>query len=199
MSQLVPILENIRTKIYSLVEDFEKQGTELFNYQTSNIFTIAEQNITIKKILHNGSVVPTNHYSFDISTNKITITGETLIPGDIIEVDYTYNQYTVDEMNGYIRASMCWISVYGHNQKDFDMDEDNDEINPTPSAQETDLIALIASIILKPDYTSYRLPNLTVTYRREVPKYERIEKLIAKWEQCSEGVTDTIQFNIYIY
>ena len=199
MSQLVPILENIRTKIYSLVEDFSKRGTELFTYNTSNIFTIAEQNIVITKILHNGSVVPTNHYSFDDTTNKITITGETLISGDVIEIDYTYNQYTVDEMNGYIRASMNWFSVFGHNGKDFEMDEDNDDINPTPSTQEADLIALIASIILKPDYTSYRLPNLTVTYRKEVPKYERIEKLIAKWEQCSEGVTDVLQFNIYIY
>ena len=199
MSQLVPILENIRTKIYSLVEDFSKQGTELFEYKTSNIFTIAEQNIVITNVLHNGNPLTSGTYSFDDTTNKITIVGETLIEGDIIEVDYTYNQYTVDELNGYIRASMCWISVYGHTPKDFEMDEDNDDINPTPTAQEADLIALIASIILKPDYTSYRLPNLTVTYRREIPKYERIEKLIAKWEYCSEGCTDTIQFNIYIY
>jgi len=199
MSQLVPILEGIRTKIYSLVEDFEKQGTELFNYQTSNIFTIAEQNITIVNVLHNGNPLASGTWSFDADTNKITIVGETLIEGDIIEIDYTYNQYTVDEMNGYIRASMCWISVYGHTPKDFEMDEDLDDINPTPTAQEADLIALIASIILKPDYTSYRLPNLTVTYRREIPKYERIEKLVSKWEHCSEGITDTIQFNIYIY
>jgi len=118
---------------------------------------------------------------------------------DIIEIDYSYHQYTNDEMIGYVRASMVWISVYAHNPKAFDIDSDSETIEPTPTTQEADLIALIASIILKPDYTSYRLPNLTVTYRRELPKYERIEKLIAKWEQCGEGVTDTIQFNIYIY
>jgi hypothetical protein len=198
MSNLVPILEDIRTKIYSLVEDFSKVGTELFNYSASNIFTIAEQNITILNILQNGDIVPTNQYTFDTTTNEITL-NSTLTSGDIIQVNYNYRQYTDDEMTGYIRASMVWISVYGHNNKDFMLDEDLDSINPTPTAQETDLIALIASIILKPDYTSYRLPNLTVTYRREIPKYERIEKLIAKWEQCSAGVIDTVQFNIYVY
>jgi hypothetical protein len=191
------ILEDIRTKIYSLVEDFSKTGTELFTYHTSNIFTIAEQNITINNVMVNGTVSGLD-YHFEPTTNQITIISP-LIDGDIVEIDYAYHQYTDDEMNGYIRASMCWYGVYSHSYKDFDLDEDSDTIMPTPEPQEADLLALIASIILKPDYTSYRLPNLTVTYRREIPKYERIEKLIAKWEQCSAGVTDVLQFNIYIY
>ena len=197
------IIEDIRQKIYSLVEDFSKRGVELFTFTTSNIFTIAEQNITIIQVLQNGVILGSGTWSFDDTTNEITIVNESainsLLSGDIIQVIYTYNQYTVDEMNGYIRASTTWYSVYSHNNKQFRLDDDIDTLEPTPTPQEADLIALIASIILKPDYTSYRLPNLTVTYRREVPKYERIEKLISKWEQCSAGVTDTIQFNIYIY
>jgi hypothetical protein len=196
------ILEDIRTKIYSLVEDFSKTGTELFTFSVSNIFTIAEQNITINNVLQNGIILEPSLYSFDSTTNEITVTNQSginsLLSGDIIQINYNYHQYTDDEMNGYIRASACWYSVYSHNNLQFEIDNDVDTIEPTPTAQEADLIALIASIILKPDYTSYRLPNLTVTYRREIPKYERIEKLIAKWEM-GVGITDTLQFNIYIY
>jgi hypothetical protein len=191
------ILQDIRQKIYSLVEDFEKRGSEVFTYGVSNIFTIAEQNITLNSVMVNGEVSGVD-YHFEPLTNQITINSSLLV-GDIIQIDYSYHQYTDDEINGYVRASTVWFSVYSHNYKDFQLDEDMDSIMPTPTAQEADLLALIASIILKPDYTSYRLPNLTVTYRREIPKYERIEKLIAKWEFSSAGCTDTIQFNIYIY
>ena len=193
----VDILTGIRQKVYSLVEDFEQKGIELFTYGISNVFTIAQQSVTISQVLQNGIVVPTNKWSFNSIVNKLTVTS-TLLVGDIIEVDYKYFQYTDAEINGYLQSAMVWYSVYSHNPKNFELASDGTTIEPTPDSQECDLLALIASILLKPDYTSYRLPNLTVTYRRELPRYERIEKLMAKWESCV-GITDVLQFNIYIY
>jgi len=196
------MVDIIRNKIRALVEDMAKSGFETFLYTTSNIFTIAQENIAIAKVLKDGIELTEEEYTFDSVTNKITITpesGNALVSGDIVEVDFTYYKYSNIELNGYVRASLVWISVFAYDDRDYELDEQSggeDVIDPTPDNRTTDLIALIASIIIKPDYTTYRLPNVTVMYSGKMPKEERIEKLIGKY-QMSLGVNDIIQFDIY--
>lgn len=198
------MVASIRTKIRALVEDLSKSGFETFSYTTSAIFTIAQTNITIAKVLKNGVELADTEYDFDSVTNKIEITpesGNELVSGDVIEVDYTYYKYSDTELNGYIRASLVWISVYAYDNEDYELEEESgggDVIDPTPDNRTTDLIALIASILIKPDYTQYKLPNVTVIYNGKMPKEQRIEKLIGKY-QMGLGVGDIIAFDIYEY
>jgi len=198
------MVASIRTKIRALVEDELKSGFETFLYTTANTFTVAQENITVVTVLKNGIEFSEAEYSFDEVTNKITITPESanaLISGDIIEVDFTYYQYSNTELNNYIRAALVWISVYAYDDKDYELDEESgqeDVIDPTPDNRTTDLIALIVSIIIKPDYTQYRLPNVTVVYNGKIPKEIRIEKLISKF-QTGLGVNEIIQFDVYSY
>ncbi len=169
----------IREKIKALVEDIPKTDFETFEYTTSAIFTLQEENInTITKILKNGVELGSGDYSYDATTNKIEIT-VSLISKDIIEVDYTYNKYSDTELNGYITSALVWISVFSTCSQDFELETNT--IEPTPSNREIDLICLIASILIKPDYSEYRLPNLTVKYPRTMTKEKKIELLITKF------------------
>ena len=174
------MLNNIRKKIRGLVEDFEQSDIETFEYTISKIFPLAESNInSIISVLKNGTELGTGEYSYDPVTNKIEIT-LALIQGDIIEVDYTYNKYSDTELNGYIRSALVFISVYSKDsEKDFELETET--IEPTPTNIEIDLISLVASILIKPDWTRKSLPNLTVVYPRNLSKEKKIELLIQKF------------------
>ena len=194
------MLDEIRTKVKALVADFPKTGVEVFTYTTSPIFTIAEPVFLLTKVLLDS--IETDDYEFDSTTNKIEITSSALGTNSIIEVDYTYYKYSITEIDGYIRSALVFISVYSRDD-DFAFELEGEsadvmEIVPTTDSHTEDLIALVASIILKPNWISYKLPNLTVTYPEKMSKEERISKLVSKF---NEGLGDNyiLNFNIYPY
>lgn len=187
------MLTGVRQKIRAIVEDFGKSDFETFTYTTSNIFTLAESNInSITKVLKNGVALGSGQYDYDSTTNKITISAS-LVSGDIIEVDYTFSKYSNTELTEYIRASLVHISIFSH-ESEIDYEIEGDDIDPTPDNKTLDLIALVSSIIIKPDYNLYRLPNLTVRYPRNVSKEDKIEKLIARFNR-GLGVNDVLEFD----
>jgi len=190
------MLDSIREKIRALVVDNEKSGFQTFLYATTSIFTIAQTNITIVKVLLNGS--ETTDYTFDVDTNKIEITASGLITSDVIEVDYTYTKYSDTELDGYILSALVFISVHCYDDKDYELEYESGNVGnivPTPDNRTTDLIALVASILIKPGYSQYNLPNLKVVYPEKMTKEERIEKLISKF-QTGLGANYVINFDI---
>jgi len=190
---MASIITELRDKIKVLIEDFEKTDTEIFTYDTSAIFTLQEENIEeITEVSLNAIALGSGDYSFDSATNKLTITTSGLSSGDIIEVIYTYYKYNNTEIDGYIKGALVWLSISDASEKDFEI-EDGD-IFPTPSNQEEDVIALVASILIKPDFSEYRLPNLTVRYPRKFTKEEKIEQLLTRWTR-GLGVNDVIEFD----
>jgi hypothetical protein len=190
------MLDSIREKIRALVVDNEKSGFQTFVYTTTDIFTIAQTNIEIIKVLLNGE--ETEDYTFDTITNKITMTVSGLTTSDVIEVDYTYTKYSDTELDGYIRSSLVFISVHCYDDKDYELEYESGNVGnivPTPDNRTTDLIALVASILIKPGYSQYNLPNLKVVYPEKMTKEERIEKLISKF-QTGLGANYIINFDI---
>lgn len=191
------MLDSIREKIRALVVDNEKSGFETFVYTTSAIFTIAQSNMTIVQVLLDGVI--TTDYTFDTATNKITITASGLGASSVIEVDYTYTKYSDTELDGYIRSALIFISVHCYDDKDYELEYESGDVGnivPTPDNRTTDLIALVASILMKPDYSQYILPNLKVVYPRKMTKEERIEKLISQF-QIGLGDNYILNFDIY--
>jgi len=174
------MLTEAKTKIRALIEDIGSSSFETFTYTTTNIFTIAQENITITKVLKNGVELGSGEYSFDSTTNKITITAA-LTSGDTIEVDYTFYKYGDTELIEFIRAALVWMSIYADCSTDYEIEEN--DIYPTPDNKTEDMIALVASILIKPDYSEYRLPNLTVRYPRNITKEEKIERLVRKFHR----------------
>lgn len=188
------MLSNLRTKIRALVEDFTKIDFEILEYTNSKIFTLSESNISsITKVLKNGSELGSGQYSYDSDTNKIEIT-TSLIQKDIIEVDYSFTKYSDTELNGYITASLVWISINNCCDKDYELEEDINSIVPTPDNRDLDLISIITAIIIKPNYSIYRLPNLTVRYPRNKSKEEKIRVLIMQFNS-GLGISGVLEFN----
>ena len=185
------MLNQIRTKIRALIEDLTKSDFEVFTYTNSSIFTLSESNIvSIVEVSKNSSVLGSGDYSYDSTTNKLTIIAS-LTQGDIITVNYTYTKYSDTELDGFITSALVWISVFSTCNQDFELETNT--IEPTPSNREIDLITLIVSILIKPDYSIYRLPNLTVRYPRTMPKEKRIELLVMKFNS-GIGIADVLEW-----
>ena len=187
------MLSEIRVKIRALVPDLSKNDFETFVYQSGDtIFILSESNInSILKITKNGTELGTGEYSYDSTNNEVEIL-VALSANDVIIVKYNYYKYSNTELNEYIRASLVWISIFGSCSEDYELEDD--DIVPTPCNMHTDLIALISAILIQPDYTSYRLPNIQVTYSRKMPKEERIKRLIMKVTTSGIGVNDVLTF-----
>lgn len=187
------MLEKIIEKIRSLIEDApSKSDTESFTYSNSSVFPLAEENLQeIIKVTKNSTELGSGEYSYDSTTNELTIT-TSLSDGDLIIVKYSFYKYSETELMEFIRASLIWLSVFSDCETDYELEDS--EIYPTPDNRTTDLISLIASILIKPDYNQYSLPNLRVTYPRTMPKEEKIENLIKKFNS-GLGISEIIEFN----
>ncbi len=185
------MLDNTREKIRALVEDFQTSDFETFTYVNSSIFTLQEAHITeITIVLRNGNELGSGEYDYDTTTNKIEIL-VSLSEGDIIEVDYIFYKYSDNELNEYIRASLVWLNVFDYGEENYELGET--DITPEPDSQTLDLIALVSSILIKPDYTTYRLPTMTVIYSGRIPKEQKIQKLVSRFKR-GLGVNDVLEF-----
>ena len=185
-------ITTLRSKIRAVVADIITTEPETFTYTNSATFILAEEHIqNIVKVTKNGVELSTGEYSFDSSTNKLTITAS-LSGISNIEVIYTYYKYSNTEIDEYVRASLVWLSIFDVSENDYEVEDD--DIYPEPDGRTMDLIALVASILAKPDWTEYRLPNLTVKYTGRISKEDRIEKLINRFT-LGLGVTDVLEFD----
>lgn len=171
------MLDKLRTKIKSLIEDFSTSGFQIFEYTTSDIFTIAQSNITITNVLINGNDLASGEsYAYDSTTGKITITRSSWTSGDKAEVDYTFYNYSDTELNEFIRASLVHISIHGTEEEDYELETSG--IYPTPNNRTLDLVAIISSILIKPNFIKKKLPNLEVVYPTKLTKTEQIKEII---------------------
>ncbi|MDX1371744.1 MAG: hypothetical protein R3321_04705 [Nitrososphaeraceae archaeon] len=177
------MLDEIRKKVRALGEDISsKCPIETFTYSNSNIFKLCANNvIEVVEVLVNGNPLPSgDSFTLDSSTNSVTV-DTTFTTGDQILITYKCTKYTDSEIDEYIRGALVWLSIFSFcSDEDFELE--GTEIFPTPSNKETDLISLIASILLKPDFSEYRTPILTVRFPKTMSKEDRIERLINRFK-----------------
>lgn len=188
------MLTGITTKIRSLIEDLGDKTTEAFEYTSSKIFTLLEdKKITITKVLKNDLPLGSGEtYTFDDDTSEITITAD-LVSTDIISVQYTYYKYSDSEIKEYIRASLVWLSIFNCCSGDYELE--TDDIVPTPDNKTLDLISIISSILINPDWVSKRIDRVSkVDYPRTMTKNKQIEYWISKFNR-GDSVTGVIQWN----
>lgn len=169
------MLTKLREKVRSLIEDFSLTSFEVFEYTTSNIFPIATSNITITDVLVGGNALGSGEtYSYSATTGKITVT-RSWTSGEKLQVDFSYNKYSNNELNEYIRAALIWVSNFGTDENDYELESTG--IYPTPDNKTLDKISLIASILIKPDFLKKKLPNSEVVYSR-MSREQQIKELI---------------------
>ena len=146
---------------------------------TDNTFTI----IGLNAGTASGTCTYTGvtNYTYSSNTGKLTVTG-TLVAGNSLEVNYSYyEKYSNNELMGFIGGAISHLSV--NQYKCFTIKSDN-IIFPTPTEAEENLIAVIASILIKGDVISYRTPELTVTFERGDSKDKMIKKFIRQFRKA---------------
>jgi hypothetical protein len=190
---MTTVIEKLRNLIGDLLIT---TGRDTFTYESitsSKIFTLTESNVSVSSIvvLKNGVVWAGTNYSYSSTTGKITVTG-TLVAGDSLEVDYSYYQkYSDTELQGFIRAAISYLVVekYGC----FAI-KPPDIIFPTPNESEENLIAVIASILIKGDVVSYRTPEITINFEKSDSKEKKIHKFVRQFKK-TYGVLEYIKYD----
>lgn len=186
------MLSTIKTKIRALAGDFAKSDFETFTYENDSYFFLSESNVSsVTKVEKNGSELGSGDWDYDSTNNKVTISAE-LSNRDTIIIYFTYTKYSDTELTEYIRGALVHISLYSYCSTDYEIEDDS--IIPTPDNKTTDLIAIIASILLKPNYSEYRIPNITVKFPRTMDKYERIRTIINRF-RSSIGENDVLTWD----
>jgi len=190
-------MTEIILKVRNLIGDnLITTGRDVYIYESitsSKIFTLTEANISSSTIIvnKNGTVWAGTNYSYSSSTGKLTITG-TLTAGNLLEVSYSYyEKYSDNELIGFIKASFSYLSTEKY--KTFVVASDN-MIFPTPSEDEENLIAVVASILIKGDIVSYRTPELSISFERGDSKEKKIKKYIRQFNKVY-GIIDYIDIN----
>lgn len=160
-------------------------GRDCFTYESivsSKIFTLTESNVSASTIIveKNGVVWASSNYSYSAITGKLTITG-TLAAGDSLEIDYSYySKYSDNEIRGFIKSAITYLSIEKYGT--FAVKSDN-IIFPTPDEGQENLIALMASILIKGDVVSYKTPEITMTFERGDSKEKKIKKIIRQFKK----------------
>ncbi|MBN1467742.1 MAG: hypothetical protein JW924_03370 [Fusobacteriaceae bacterium] len=191
-------MTRIKTKIKSLIQDNAKLKNELFEYSGYNIFTLTEPNIleVINVTIDGAELESGESFDFDVDTNTVTVNA-TLTSDQIVTIYYTYVCYSDTELNDFIQSALIHLSInkYYKNSEAYRIEElsgGDKVIYPKVNDKDENLIAFIASILIKPNYESYRLPTLSVTYPKTVCKDEKITRLINRFKS-SVGISGAIQ------
>jgi hypothetical protein len=190
------MLTIIYQKIRALIKDFSLSSFETFSYTNSNIFTIAQSNITITTVLINGNALASGEsYSYSSTTGKITITRASWTVGDAVEVDYTYTKYSDTELKEYVRAALEWISAFSTDCNDStDYEIETTEIYPTPPNKTQDLICIIASVLINDNFSEKRVGNVVIKYPKTKSINDQIQEIIQK-VNIGVGILDLLEFD----
>ena len=183
-------ITDIGVLVRNLVLDFSRTMIpgDIFTYSTSSVFNLTESNsITITGVFVNNVEIGASEYSFDSSSNKLTVTAS-LSTGDSVEVQYTYYcNYSNAEVEAYIRSAVVYLSV--NQYYTFEVDS-TDGFYPDITDKEKNIIAFVASILMKPDNISYRLPDMSIMVPKSLPTRDIIGKAIAIFKHNTHGHFD---------
>ncbi len=167
---------SITNKLRDMLADNLLLCSDVFTYTTSKIFNLSESNVSSATILvyKNGTLWANTNYSFNSTNGKLTVTG-TLASGDSLEVTYNaYVKYSDTELAGYIRSAFIYLST----EKYKVFKDRTGIVFPTPTEDEENLTALIASIIIKPAMTSYKTPEISINFADKESKDDKIRRAI---------------------
>lgn len=185
-------ISDITTLGRYLVQDFalSQNPGDLYTYTTSAVFTLSEPNATdVTAVYKNGTLLSASFYSFNSTTLKVTVTAS-LTAGDTVEIQYTYYpNYSNSEIESFVRAAVVYLSV--NNYYTFEVDE-SDNFYPNIADRERNLVAFVASILMKPDNQTIRLPDMTINVPNSLPTRDIISKAIRIFKHNTHGSFDII-------
>lgn len=190
------IVSSITATIRSLIGENSTTSKDTFVFNSSRIFSLSEDNIIDVNAVYKNDVelAESNNWSYSSTTNKVTLQNSvTLTAGDVLDFSYSYYpNYSDAEILAFIKNALVYIAI---NNIETYLYQD-DDINPEPCDETQYLIAMIASILIRPENTSYRLPDVAIFAPRDsVSKDEMIRRVITVFKKNTHGIFEIIDIN----
>lgn len=179
-------LITLETLIRYILGDTERTMSpgDICIYENSPVFTLSEPNVnSIVQVLKNDTPLTSGQYSYDIATNKLTIS-DSMTSGDVIEIQYKYYpNYSSTEVQGYIHSAIVHLSINNY----YTWEISDGIVYPDPEPNERNLIAFVASVLIYPDNKSYSLPDIRINVPTDLPLNIKIQKIIAIAKRNTHG------------
>lgn len=179
-------LTDIETNVRYLLGDYSQNMIpgDIFTYENSAIFTLSEGNIvSVSSVLKNDVELTSGQYSYDSSTNKVTISAS-LSSGDTIEIQYSYYpNYSQNEIYNYIRAAIIHLGLNHY----YNFEIQSNTIYPDPSTNDKNIISMVAALLIEPDNKSYSLPDIKISVPSDLPIHQKISKIVAVAKKDTHG------------
>jgi hypothetical protein len=175
-------MDTIVIKLRDLIQDnLRTDGKDTFTYRTSKLFILTEANTNDNiKIYRNGDYVDETNWETGEIENNLTYTG-TIVIGDVITVTYSYYaKYSDNELKGYIRSALYYLSVEQYGTFTI---ESGEVIDPEPTEAQENLIAWVASILMKGNIRSYKTPEFTLVFNEDESIGSKIKKVIRQFQK----------------
>jgi len=178
---------NIITLLRGIIrDDLKTDGRDSFQYDTSASFQLSKDYVSSATIAvyKNGTLLTiTSQYTYNSTTNKVTIL-TTLVKNDDILIVYSYyDKYSDSELLSFIRANLVQFVLHKYDKYFYINDDDEivtyDGVNPTP--QEASVIALVTAIDIDPKNITVKTRDFTITPEQSKSKSEQIDDVFASW------------------
>jgi hypothetical protein len=179
-------ISTINRLVRALLKDrLRTDGRDTYQFTGSANFTLTEDypSSSTIKVYKNGTLLTTG-YSYNASTNIVTVTA-ILATNDIILITYSfYDKYSDTEITDYIESSLCYFNQYGY-RKTFKFNDARTEIltidGVNPTVKECYEIAIITSICIDPQNIEIRTKDFTVTAMEKESKSDLIGKAMTQF------------------
>lgn len=157
--------------------------SDAFVYSTSAVFTLSEENpnAVLSATINDIALGTGETATLDVTTGKVTIVAA-ISSGDVVSIQYNYYcQFSDTQILTAIENALTYISI--HNIQDFYYNTSTYEITPYPTKKQMNLIALLAAIILRPNYISYKTSTVSVSYPGNKNKEDKIAETIQNYRR----------------
>lgn len=177
------MITKLKNSLRSLLEDELNSDSETFTFGTGLTLTLATENIQeVTRVTVNGVSLQSGDYSFSSDDNVITFSSGEVSLNDVVVVYFDYYKYSDSELLRHIKNALGYLNVNQYYPQQygvgFRVSTDDTEIYPTPTLEECSLIALVASIVVKPNWVSYQTSSVRVVYPRTKDKDTKIREII---------------------
>lgn len=169
-----------------------------WTYEGDATFTLPDDNVSSSTIVvkKNGTTLGDSDWSYNSSTNEVTVTAS-LSTNDTITITYSYyEKYSDTELKDYIEASLAYFAQYGYH-KLFVLNSDEDKVvtynDVDPTLKEAYEIAIITAINVDPKNVTINTREFTISAEEDKSKSDLIADAFAKFMNFTGEVTFDVE------
>lgn len=186
------MITKIQNKTRNFIEDNIKSTFQTEIVESGRTFTIEQENANaVTLVTVSGVLLDIADYSYEVASQTLTIAIGKVEETDVVIIYFTYYKYANSELLGFIKASLDFMSCFDY-YPNFIVSSEDTDIYPIPNIAEQSLIARIASIIIKPNYSKKRSEGVSVEYPKTASKELIIERLVTKFKSDKIGQAEAI-------